>query len=117
MTNIEEFANGEALFDGHYRLLRPLNTAADFSDVWLAVDVNTIDNYFSQYGDSNHVIDESSGLQVVIKIYHPYKTLDFENEQGFRDKYRMMHDCRHVNLLQPIDFSVFENIGFIPISA
>lgn len=113
MTNIEEFAKGEALFDGHYRLLRPLNKAANFSDVWLAVDVNTIDNYFSQYGDSNHVIDESSGLQVVIKIYHPYKTFDIESEQSFRDKYRIMHDCHHVNLLQPIGFSVFENIPYL----
>ena len=45
MLNIEAFARTDELFDGHYRLLRPLSTDGGSADVWLALDTNTIDNY------------------------------------------------------------------------
>ena len=115
MTNIEEieeFANGETLFDGHYRLLRPLEKADGSADVWLALDVNTIDNYFSQH-DNNYVIDESAGLQVAIRIIRPEEAIDNEDEQRLRNEYKTVHGCRHANLLQPIDFSVFMGLPYI----
>lgn len=116
MTNteeIEEFANGETLFDGHYRLLRPLEKADGTTDVWLALDVNTIDNYFSQHENNDYVVDESSGLQVAIRIIHPGKALDNEDEQRLRNEYKTVHGCHHANLLQPIDFSVFMGLPYI----
>ena len=113
MTNIEEFAIGEALFDGHYRLLRPMSKADGTTDVWLALDVNTIDNYFLQFEDNNHVIDESTGLQVAIKVIRQEKAFNIEDEQRFRDGYKIVHECHHDNLLQPINFSVFMGIPYL----
>ena len=107
IEEIEKFANGETLFDGHYRLLRPLEKADGSANVWLALDVNTIDNYYSQYGNNNYVIDESSGLQVAIKFIRLEKALDDETEQRLLNEYNTIQKCPHANLLQPIGFSVF----------
>ena len=41
---IKEYANSSKLFDGHFRLLRPLSTDGGTADVWLAIDTNTIDS-------------------------------------------------------------------------
>lgn len=115
MTNreeIEKFASGETLFDGHYRLLRPLEKADGSIDVWLALDVNTIDNYFSQRESNNYVIDESSGMQVAIKIIRQEKAFDNENEQRLRNEYKTIHECCHSNLLQPVGFSVFMGLPY-----
>lgn len=113
MIDIEEFASGEALFDGHYRLLRPLDTSGGTADVWLALDVNTIDNYFSQFEDDTHVIDESSGMLVAIKIYRPQNALDIEGEQRFRDEFKIAFACHHANLLQPTAFSIFKGVPYL----
>ena len=42
MLNIEEFAESNELFDGHYALIRPLSVDGATADVWLALDVNTV---------------------------------------------------------------------------
>lgn len=113
MLNIEEFSRTDELFDGHYRLLRPLSTDGGSADVWLALDVNTIDNYFSQFEDGNNAVDESTGLQVAIKIYRPKNALDIEGEQRFREEYKIVHECRHTNLLQPTGFSIYKGIPYL----
>lgn len=113
MINFEEFVNGEALFDGHYRLLRQLNVDSGTADTWLAIDVSTIDNYFTQYEDGGHVVDESTGLQVVLKIYRFDEALDDEGERRFRDAYKIMQVCRHPNLLQPIDCSFYKGVPYL----
>ena len=43
MIDIENFSKSNKLFDGHYQLLRPLSTDGGTADVWLAIDVNTVD--------------------------------------------------------------------------
>ena len=43
MLDLEQFADTEELFDGHYRLLYPLSTDGATADIWLAVDTNTVD--------------------------------------------------------------------------
>jgi len=113
MINTEEFVNGDALFDGHYRLLRQLNVDNESADTWLAIDVSTIDNYFTQYEDGGHVVDESAGLQVVLKIYRIDEALDDEGEQRFRNAYKKVQGCRHPNLLQPIDLSFYRGVPYL----
>ena len=46
MLDIEELTKSDQLFDGHYKLLRPLSTDGGTADVWLAIDTNTIDTPF-----------------------------------------------------------------------
>lgn len=116
MLNIEELAKEETLFDGRYKLLRALNTDGGTADVWLAIDVNTIDN--SDLLDNNRILSESaseasSGLMVAIKIYRPKNALDIEGEQRFREEYKIVHNCRHTNLLQPTNFSIFNGIPYL----
>lgn len=113
MINIEEFINGDALFDGHYRLLRQLNVDNESADTWLAIDVSTIDNFFTQYEDGGHVVDESAGLQVVLKIYRIDETFGDEGEQRFRKAYKIVQGCRHANLLQPIDLSFYRGVPYL----
>ena len=43
MVEIEQLAKDGKLFDGRYKLLRTLSTDGGTADVWLAIDVNTID--------------------------------------------------------------------------
>ena len=43
MMDITAFTKSNKLFDGHYQLLRPLSTDGGTADVWLAIDVNTVD--------------------------------------------------------------------------
>lgn len=113
MINFDEFVNGEALFDGHYRLLRQLNVDNDSANTWLAIDVSTIDNYFTQYEDGGHVVDESTGLQVVLKIYRIDEALDNTGERRFRDAYKIVQLCHHTNLLQPIDCSFYNGVPYL----
>ena len=112
MFDINSFLNSDELFDGHYRLLRPLSTDGASADVWLALDVNTIDNYPSPEDDAV-AIDESSGIQVAIKIYRPKNALDIEGEQRFRDEFKVVYECRHANLLQPTGFSIYKDIPYL----
>lgn len=114
MINIEEFAKGGILFDGRYKLMRPLSTDGGTADVWLAIDTNTIDSQ-SEFDDGESKIDSDNdtGMLVAIKIYRPKNALDVEGEQRFRDEYKIVYECRHENLLQPTSFSVFEGIPYL----
>lgn len=110
MFDIERFINTDALFDGHYRMLRPLSTDEGPENVWLAIDVSTIEGYSTNDG---HVIDESSGTLVVIKIYRPKNTFDDEDAQRFGNEFKMANKCRHANLLQPTSFSIYDGIPYL----
>ena len=106
MMDIEQLAINGELFDGRYKLLKTLSTDGGTADVWLAVDVNTIDNpeLLGETRDDAYL--EKSGMLVAIKIYRPKNALDIEGEQRFRDEYKIVHNCRHTNLLQPTNFSI-----------
>jgi serine/threonine protein kinase len=106
MLDIETLSRTEQLFDGHYRLLRMLSTDGATADVWLALDVNTIDKNASE-------MDESSGMMVAIKIYRPKNALDIEGEQRFREEYMIAHECRHTNLLPPEAFSIYKDMPYL----
>ncbi len=100
------FKNGD-IFDDHYRLLRPLSNAGGTADVWLAIDLNTIDDPV----DADDTLadtrpDESTAMQVAIKIYRPQNALDIEGEQRFRDEFKIVYNCHHSNLLQPTHFAI-----------
>lgn len=112
MLDINEIINSDKLFDGHYRLIRPLNTEGGTADVWLAVDMNTIDGH-SVYDEESLVIDESSALLVAIKIYRPKNALDIEGEQRFRDEFKVAFNCHHANLLQPTSFNIFQGVPYL----
>lgn len=43
MLDINDIYENGKLFDGHYKLIDLLSTAGGSADVWLAIDVNTID--------------------------------------------------------------------------
>ncbi len=109
--NLEDFASRGELFDGHYKLLRPLSTEGGTADVWLAIDVNTIDTSFEDGEETQS--GEETGMTVAIKIYRPKNALDIEGEQRFRDEYKIVYECRHANLLQPTSFSIFEGIPYL----
>lgn len=110
MINIEEFSKTNELFDGHYKLIRPLSTDGGTADVWLAIDTNTID---SSMDSDEERSDINSGMLVAIKIYRPKNALDVEGEQIFRDEYKIVYECRHANLLQPTSFSIFDEIPYL----
>ena len=109
--NFEDFANSGELFDGHYKLLKPLSTEGGTADVWLAIDVNTIDTSFEDGEEEKGA--EETGMTVAIKIYRPKNALDVEGEQRFRDEFKIVYECRHTNLLQPTSFSIFEGIPYL----
>lgn len=114
MIYIEEFSKTNELFDGHYKLIRPLSTDGGTADVWLAIDTNTIDSQLdSDEEDNGTSNNENSGMLVAIKIYRPKNALDVEGEQRFRDEYKIVYECRHANLLQPTSFSIFEEIPYL----
>lgn len=113
MINIEEFSKTNELFDGHYKLIRPLSTDGGTADVWLAIDTNTIDSQLDSEEESITSNNENSGMLVAIKIYRPKNALDVEGEQRFRDEYKIVYECRHANLLQPTSFSIFEEIPYL----
>ncbi len=112
MLDIKEFLASNKLFDGRYRLLRALSTDGGTADVWLALDVNTIDGYPLNEEDPMP-IDESSGIQVAIKIYRPKNALDIEGEKRFREEFKIAYNCHHSNLLQPTGFNIFEGIPYV----
>ena len=105
MLDMNRFVERGELFDGHYKLLRPLSTDGATADVWLAIDVNTIDAELGE--DEQEQKKDDTGMLVAIKIYRPKNALDIEGEQRFRDEYKIVFECRHANLLQPTGFSIF----------
>lgn len=112
MQGLSDYIDTNKLFDNHYRLLKPLSTDGGTADVWLAIDVNTIDASFDE-SDSGELGKEKSGMLVAIKIYRPKNALDVDGEQRFRDEFKIVYECRHENLLQPTNFSVFEGIPYL----
>ncbi len=90
-------------FDGHYKLIRLLSTAGGSADVWLAIDLNTID-------ESK---DESRATKVVIKIYRPKNLIDIEGEYQFRKEFKKVFGCHHENIIQPTYFSIFEESPYL----
>ncbi|MCD8202141.1 MAG: serine/threonine protein kinase, partial [Prevotella sp.] len=114
MLDINEFLKTNRLFDGHYKLLRALSTEGGTADVWLAIDINTIDVPLDLEEDTiAGKGSDASGMLVAIKIYRPKNALDVEGEQRFRDEFKIVYECHHENLLQPTSFSVFEGTPYL----
>lgn len=111
MKDIKDLASSGVLFDGRYKLLRPLSSAGGTADVWLALDTNTIDEVFDEETDSL-TSDEATGIKVAIKIYRPKNALDL-GEQKFREEFKIVFNCHHSNLIQPINFSIFEGVPYL----
>ena len=87
MVDVEQLAKDGKLFDGRYKLLKTLSTDGGTADVWLAIDINTIDNPDLLGEEAENFSPEESGMMVAIKIYRPKNALDIEGEQRFRDEY------------------------------
>ena len=81
MKEINSIAESGQLFDGRYKLLRPLSSDGGTADVWLALDLNTIDEVFDDESDNIKAVEET-GIKVAIKIYRPKNALDL-GEQRF----------------------------------
>ena len=113
MRNIEEFIGENKVFDGRYKLMRPLSTDGATADVWLAIDLNTIDTEYDEEDSSMHNKEDGTGMLVAIKIYRPKNALDIEGEQRFRDEYKIVYECRHENLLQPTSFAIYNGIPYL----
>lgn len=73
--DITAFTKLDKLFDGHYQLLRPLSTDGGTADVWLAIDVNTVD---VSVDDDENTTEQNTGMLVAIKIYRPKNALDID---------------------------------------
>ena len=115
MLDIEQFADSGELFDGHYKLIRPLSTDGATADVWTALDTNTMSD-LSQLNEIDGLSEdevEPYGLVVAIKIYRPHNALDIEGEQRFRDEYMIVFNCHHTNLIHPTHFSIFQGIPYL----
>lgn len=113
MISIEDIAIKGELFDGHYKLLRPLSTDGATADVWLALDTNTIDTEYDEDGIASNENADETGMLVAIKIYRPKNALDIEGEQRFRDEFKIVYECRHENLLQPTSFAIFQDMPYL----
>ena len=107
MLELEQLAESGELFDGHYKLLYPLNTDGATADIWLAVDTNTVDE------DESDNIDEEQGLKVAIKAYRPQNALDIEGVQRFRNEFKVVFNCQHSNLLHPVHFSIYKETPYL----
>jgi len=103
MLDINSIYESGELFDGHYKLMEPLSTAGGSADVWLAIDVNTID----EGGD------ESRATKVAIKIYRPKNMIDIEGEYQFRSEFKKVFNCHHENIIQPTYFSIYEEMPYL----
>ena len=110
MLDLDRFLEGNDLFDGRYDLVRPLHNEGSKADIWLAIDIQTID---SAEGTDAGMDRDKDGMYVAIKIYRPKSELDFAGEQQFRDEYKVVFDCRHANLLQPTAFSIFDGCPYL----
>ncbi|MCM1439387.1 MAG: serine/threonine protein kinase [Roseburia sp.] len=103
MLDINNIYENGKLFDGHYKLIDLLSTAGGSADVWLAIDVNTID-------ETN---DESRATKVVIKIYRPKNLIDIEGEYQFRSEFKKVFSCHHENIIQPTYFNIYEEMPYL----
>lgn len=103
MLDINNIFEKGLTFDGHYKLIDLLSTAGGSADVWLAIDLNTVD-------ESS---DESKATKVVIKIYRPKNMIDIEGEYQFRKEFKKVFGCHHENIIQPTYFSIFEESPYL----
>lgn len=103
MIDINKIFEQGQLIDGRYKLISPLSTAGGSADVWLAIDVNTVD-------ETN---DESMATKVAIKIYRPKNWIDIEGEYQFRKEFRKVFGCHHENIIQPTYFSIYEEMPYL----
>lgn len=103
MVDINDIYENGKLFDGHYKLIDLLSTAGGSADVWLAIDVNTIDE----------AADESKATRVVIKIYRPKNLIDIEGEYQFRSEFKKVFGCHHENIIQPTYFNIYEEMPYL----
>ena len=103
MLNIHDIFENGKLFDGHYKLIDLLSTAGGSADVWLAIDVNTIDE----------TTDESKATKVVVKIYRPKNLIDIEGEYQFRSEFKKVFSCHHENIIQPTYFNIYEEMPYL----
>ena len=103
MAVIQNIFDQNIPFDGHYKLLRLLSTSGGSADVWLAIDLNTVDES----------ADESSATKVVIKIYRPKNIIDVEGEFQFRNEFKKVFGCHHENIIQPTYFSIYEDMPYL----
>lgn len=103
MLDINEIFDKGIPFDGHYKLVDLLSTAGGSADVWLAIDLNTVDD----------TSDESKATKVVIKIYRPKNMIDIEGEYQFRKEFKKVFGCHHENIIQPTYFSIFEESPYL----
>lgn len=103
MVDINELFEQGKLFDGRYKLIDPLSTAGGSADVWLAIDINTVDE----------TGDESRATKVAIKIYRPKNLIDVEGEYQFRREFKKVFGCHHENIIQPTYFSVCEEMPYL----
>lgn len=111
MKEYNNITQSGTLLDGRYKLLRPLSSDGGTADVWLALDTNTIDEVYDEDNDSVSS-EEESGIKVAIKIYRPKNALDL-GEQRFREEFKIVFNCHHTNLVQPINFSIFEGTPYL----
>lgn len=111
MKDINSIAESGKLFDGRYKLLRPLSSDGGTADVWLALDTNTIDEVFDDESDNVKALEET-GIKVAIKIYRPKNALDL-GEQRFREEFKIVFNCHHTNLVSPINFSICDGIPYL----
>lgn len=103
MLDINDIYENGKLFDGHYKLIDLLSTAGGSADVWLAIDINTIDE----------AGDESKATKVVIKIYRPKNLIDIEGEFQFRSEFKKVFNCHHENIIQPTYFNIYEEMPYL----
>lgn len=103
MLDINDIYKNGKLFDGHYKLIDLLSTSGGSADVWLAIDVNTIDE----------TADESKATKVVIKIYRPKNLIDIEGEYQFRSEFKKVFNCHHENIIQPTYFNIYEEMPYL----
>ncbi len=103
MLDINEIFEKGLPFDGHYKLIDLLSTAGGSADVWLAIDLNTVDE----------TCDESKATKVVIKIYRPKNMIDIEGEYQFRKEFKKVFGCHHENIIQPTYFSIFKDSPYL----
>ena len=111
MKSVNCTVSSGMILDGRYKLERPLSSDGGTADVWLAVDTNTIDEVYDDSDDRVTTLEET-GIKVAIKIYRPKNALDL-GEQRFREEFKIVFNCHHTNLVQPINFSIFEGIPYL----
>ena len=69
MIDLGKIAQKGELFDGRYKLLRPLSTEGGSADVWLALDANTVNDrerLFRPEPLTDEDVEELQGLRVAI---------------------------------------------------